>query len=142
MRITQNRPIGGARKSSKKAASDGSGAAFNVESHSSLPQTAPATKAATSLPIGSISALLAVQGDEQQQQRSVAVSRGHDTLDVLDSLKIDVLSGQLSRQKLVHLASLVDKQRHNLGDPALMNVLDHIELRARVELAKFEQNRR
>ena len=97
---------------------------------------------AAALPIGDISALLAVQGDDQERQRSVAVSRGHDTLDALDSLKIDVLSGQVSRQKLVHLAALVDKERLNFVDPALMNVLDHIELRARVELAKFEQNRR
>ena len=142
MRITQNKPISAARRSSKKASSTSSGAVFSVDSHPSLPQTAPSTQVATSLPIGDISALLAVQGDDQQRQRSVAVSRGHDTLDALDSLKIDVLSGQVSRQKLVHLATLVDKQRQNLGDPTLMNVLDHIELRARVELAKFEQNRR
>ena len=142
MRITTNRPISPARKSSRDARSSGSGDVFTLDPHTTLPQTAPSTKVATALPVGDISALLAVQGDDQERQRSVAVMRGHDTLDALDSLKVDVLSGQVSRQKLVHLATLVDKQRQNLGDPTLMNVLDHIELRARVELAKFEKKRR
>ena len=142
MRITQNRPINGAQKSTKNARSSSSDSVFSVATDTPLPQAAASSQVAAALPIGDISALLAVQGDDQERQRSVAVSRGHDTLDALDSLKIDVLSGQVSRQKLVHLAALVDKERLNFVDPALMNVLDHIELRARVELAKFEQNRR
>ncbi len=142
MRIIQNKPVNGVRKSAKGARSSSAEGVFSLDQPSSTPRTAPSTHTASSLPIGDISALLAVQGDDQERQRSAAVSRGHDTLDVLDSLKVDVLSGHVSRQKLLHLASLVDKQRQNLGDPSLMNVLDHIELRARVELAKFEQNRR
>ncbi len=138
----QNKPVNGVRKSTKSARSPSAEGVFSLEPHSSASQTAPSTHVATSIPIGDVSALLAVQGDDQERQRSAAVSLGHDTLDLLDNLKIDVLSGQVSRQKLLHLASLVDKQRQNLGNPDLMNVLDHIELRARVELAKFEQNRR
>ncbi|MCP4934362.1 MAG: hypothetical protein GY927_09195 [bacterium] len=142
MRITQNRPVSGPRKPSKSTPSSSAEGGFSLGSQTSASQTAPSTQVSTSSPIGGISALLAVQGDDHERQRSAAVSCGHDTLDILDSLKIDVLSGQVSRQKLVHLAALVKKPRDNFGDPTLMNVLDHIELRARVELAKMEQNRR
>jgi hypothetical protein len=102
---------------------------------------APALATASALPIGDISTLLAVQGADRESQRSAAISRGHKTLDALDDLRLDVLSGQVSRQKLIHLAHLVEKERVGLSDIELMSVLDHIELRARVELAKFEQAR-
>ena len=59
---------------------------------------------------------------------------------MLDALKLDVLSGQVSRHKLGRLALIVANERAQIADPALQNVLDHIELRARVELAKFEQS--
>ena len=142
MRIPQAGPAKVVRKSSKSSRSSGAGSVFRIEPSSAQSQAAPSTQVASSLPIGDISALLVVQGDDREHQRRVAVGRGYETLDALDALKIDVLSGQVSRQKLVHLSALVDKQRQSIADPGLMNVLDHIELRARVELAKFEQSRR
>ena len=139
MRISQTKAVGATKSKSKAVRSSNGGAVFSLEPSSGPSQTAPSTHVASSLPIGDISALLAVQGDERQRARADAVVRGHETLDALDALKVDVLSGQVTRQKLVHLATLAENQRKNLGDPGLMNILDHIELRARVELAKFEK---
>jgi len=140
MRIMQNKPVERARKSSKAARSSGAGGVFTLDTSPSQAPAASSTQISAPLPVGDISMLLAVQGDDRQRERSIAVDRGYDTLNALDALKVDVLSGQLSRHKLLNLARLVDKQRQHLGDEGLMNVLDHIELRARVELAKFEKN--
>jgi Class II flagellar assembly regulator len=141
MRITENKPVSAVRKSAKKARLNGAGGLFSLdEATDSAPSEAPA-KIEMPMAVGDISTLLAVQENLGEQQKTGAINRGFDTLDALDALKIDVLSGNVSRQKLVNLSALVEKQRSNLSDPALMNLLDHIELRARVELAKFDQNR-
>ena len=93
----------------------------------------------TMLSIGDVSVLLALQNYENgRQQRHEAIRQGFDTLDLLDSLKVDLLSGRIDRRKLTHLMALVEKQRNELNDPELSSVLDQIELRARVELAKLE----
>jgi len=92
--------------------------------------------------ISSIGMLLAVQGvDGDGGGRRQAISQGHETLDALDSLKVDVLAGRISSQKIKNLVALAERQRETVSDPQLANLLDHIELRARVELAKLEQQR-
>jgi len=140
MRILQNKPTSALKKSSRKSSSSRAGARFSVDSAQSLSEAPVAGGLSGVSSIGGISSLLAVQGPQVGQGREGAVRQGFDTLDALDALKIDVLSGQVSRHKLLQLTSIIEKQRSKLGDPALMNILDHIELRARVELAKFEQH--
>ena len=142
MRIQENKAISAARKSSKKQRVSNGGSAFTLDSTNEAAQMPSIQGAMPTQSVGSVSALMAVQGVDGDERRSQAINLGFDTLDALDALKIDVLSGQLSRQKLVHLANLVSEKRANLVDPGLMNILDHIELRARVELAKFEQAQR
>ena len=57
-------------------------------------------------------------------------------LDTLETIKADLLLGQVSEGRLNQLMVLVTQARErNL--PELDDVLDDIELRARVELAKF-----
>ncbi|MCF6199946.1 MAG: flagellar assembly protein FliX [Hyphomicrobiaceae bacterium] len=139
MRIFQNQPTSALKKSSKKSPSSGTSAHFSLDSAQSLSDAPAAGGLGGVSSVGDISSLLALQGPQVDQRREGAVRQGYDTLDALDALKIDVLSGQVSRHKLLQLTSIIEKQRSDIGDPALKNVLDHIELRARVELAKFEQ---
>ena len=58
-------------------------------------------------------------------------------LDILDDIKLALLAGQLPKSKLSRLLSVVERQQGIFSDPRLKDVLDQIELRARVELAKF-----
>ena len=65
-----------------------------------------------------------------------ALRRGNALLDTLESIKADLLVGQVSEGRLNQLMVLIGQARErNL--PGLDDVLDDIELRARVELAKF-----
>tara|TARA_R110000824_G_scaffold390760_20_gene588050 strand:+ start:7168 stop:7629 length:462 start_codon:yes stop_codon:yes gene_type:complete len=66
-----------------------------------------------------------------------AMARGEQMLDILDDIKLSLLAGQVPEMKLTRLLKVVEEQQAQVRDPALGDILDHIELRARVELAKF-----
>lgn len=88
-----------------------------------------------------VDALLSLQetggvGDATTAPRR-AVARGEQMLDILDDIKMALLSGQIPQAKLNRLLSVVEGQQAQVRDPQLADILGHIELRARVELAKF-----
>lgn len=86
---------------------------------------------------GGIEALLALQAaDDPLHARKKAVRRGNALLDTLESIKADLLLGRVSEGRLNQLMVLIGSARErHLGE--LDPLLDDIELRARVELAKF-----
>ncbi len=99
--------------------------------------TSPAGVTATA-PIASVDALIAVQSaDDPVADRGKAHARAAELLDRLDELRADLLLGRVSRQRLGLLADLVRARRATVDDPKLAEVLDEIDLRAQVELAKL-----
>ncbi|MBL8556311.1 MAG: flagellar assembly protein FliX [Phenylobacterium sp.] len=86
-----------------------------------------------------VEALLALQDVESATERKRrSVGRAGRLLDELDELKIALLGGELSAGQLARLARTVREQRAATDDPKLEGVLDEIETRAAVELAKLE----
>jgi hypothetical protein len=85
-----------------------------------------------------IDALLALQGIEEDpaERRKRSVQRGRGALDVLDDLKIGLLSGNLTASTLSRLRDAAANLKTSSGDPGLDAVLSEIELRVEVELAK------
>ena len=85
-----------------------------------------------------IDALLALQGVEEDpaQRRKRSVQRGRGALDVLDDLKIRLLSGNLDSSTVDRLREAATNLKASSGDPGLDAVLAQIELRVEVELAK------
>jgi hypothetical protein len=55
----------------------------------------------------------------------------------LDELRLAILDGRLRPVDLERLTRLVAEQRTAADDPRLAGILDEIELRAAVELAKL-----
>jgi hypothetical protein len=91
-----------------------------------------------SAPLGTLDALLAVQGEgDPAERRRRSLKRGHDLLDTLDKLKAALLSGAVGNGQLQRLAAQVAAQGGSSGDPGLDEVVAHIELRAQVEMAKL-----
>ena len=119
----------------KRAASGG----FSV-SEGETPTQAQAT---TSLrTIGGIDALLALQGEDSPGERKRrAAKRGGIALDVLDELKVGVLSGSIGPTTLTRLKAATAGLREGSGDAGLDTVLAEIELRVAVEIAKFSPRR-
>lgn len=89
-----------------------------------------------------VSALMALQGvEDPTERRRRAIRRGGGLLDRLDDLKLAMLVGEAGEAALERLARQVREDRPEDADPGLNAVLDQIDLRAAVELAKAEIRR-
>jgi hypothetical protein len=73
--------------------------------------------------------------------RRRAVARGTALLDRLEELRLALLTGVVSPEGLGELARQLRDARPTIEDPALGGVLDDIELRVAVELAKYAVGR-
>jgi hypothetical protein len=62
---------------------------------------------------------------------------GEALLERLDDLHLGLLSGRMSIDALERLSVMVAAKRDTVGDPRLSQILDEIEVRAAVELAKL-----
>ena len=88
--------------------------------------------------LGAVTNVLGIQEvDDALARAAKGKLRAQDILDKLEDLRIDLLSGALSREKIMHLAKVVNVRRLEISDPRLAEILDEIDLRAQVELAKF-----
>lgn len=104
--------------------------------------SAPETRAgAPPKAAGNIDALLALQGIEEDpaERRKRSVQRGRGALDVLDDLKIGLLSGNFDASTVHRLRDAAANLKSSSGDSGLDAVLSEIELRVEVELAKAGQ---
>jgi len=90
-------------------------------------------------PIAALDSILMLQGMEDSTQgRSKGLAHGEQLLDLLDSVRDGLLAGGIPRATLNKLAAAVTRRHEAFADPKLQDVLDQIELRAHVELAKLE----
>jgi hypothetical protein len=89
-------------------------------------------------PAANIDALLALQGIEEDpaERRKRSVQRGKGALDVLDDLKLGLLSGNFTAATVARLREAAANLKSSSGDPGLDAVLSEIEVRVEVELAK------
>jgi len=126
--------IGPAAGSVRRTASGG----FSLPDAGSASETR--TAAAPKATAG-IDALLALQGIEEDpfERRKRSVRRGRRALDVLDDLKIGLLSGNFDASTVNRLRDAAADLKSSSGDPGLDTVLSEIELRVEVELAKAGQ---
>jgi len=93
-----------------------------------------------SAPIASIDAVIALQAvDDPAGRKAKAVERGTRILDDLDELRIALLGGRISADQLNRIISAMSARRELSDDHRLEDVLDGIDLRAQVELAKLER---
>jgi hypothetical protein len=85
-----------------------------------------------------ISSILGVQEvDDALARASRGKLRAEDILSRLDDLRLELLGGGLSRDKLMQLSHVVSARRAQIKDQRLTEILDAIDLRAQVELAKY-----
>ena len=102
-------------------------------------QTASVSAASNVMGVDALVALQDVAGPLERRRR--AVGRATRMLDVMDDIKASLLAGELSVGDLDRLRRAVRDERAHTDDPNLEAVLDEIELRAAVEVAKLEQAR-
>lgn len=128
---TQASPAGSAKRTSSSGFSLPDDLASTNETRATVAPKATAN----------IDALIALQGIEEDpvERRRRSVARGKGALDVLDDLKLGLLSGNLDSSTVSRLRDAAANLKSSSGDPGLDAVLSEIELRVEVELAKAGQ---
>ncbi|MBR0696244.1 flagellar assembly protein FliX [Bradyrhizobium lablabi] len=123
--------LGSPTSSTRRTASTG----FSLPEATSVPDEVRSTAAPKAA--ASLDALLALQGvEDPTERRRRSVARGRGALDVLDDLKLGLLSGSFDSSTVSRLRSAAAGLKESSGDPGLDAVLGEIELRVEVELAK------
>jgi hypothetical protein len=126
--------VGGAAGAKRK-----DGAGFSLSGLDEAQASASAAPAAGPAAVSSLDALMALQGaGDPRERRRRAVRRAGRLLDLLDEVKLALLDGGSAAPALERLRAAVREARDGVEDPRLEGVLDEIETRAAVELAKQE----
>lgn len=92
--------------------------------------------------IAKVDSLLAVQGAESATERATKRrmrERGANVLRQLDHLRLAILTGNMSIGQVIDIADVVASHREKITDPNLTAVLDEIDLRAQIEIAKLRK---
>ena len=139
MKIPSIRPGKPAERAKKKGVPEGKGGDF-AGALKKAAESAGSPGVTETAPVGGVEAILAVQevpdtGDEGRRRR--AVRYGDDLLARLEELQLDLLAGAASKDKLADLARTMREQRRTTDDSRLNEIIDEIELRAEVEIAKL-----
>jgi hypothetical protein len=101
------------------------------------PATARAQTTTASAGVSGLDSLLALQGVEDAGERRKRFARkGKSALDLLDALKAELLTADLTPDTLLRLQGSLSELTEKSGTPGLDAVLGEIELRVAVELAK------
>ena len=115
---------------------------FSVPQASGAAPASASQAAAPASAVADLSALMALQGVETAtERRRRAIRRGGTLLDRLDELKIAMLSGEAGEGALERLGRTLREERPEDEDAGLTGLLEQIDLRAAVELAKAEVRR-
>jgi len=95
--------------------------------------------AAEAVPLSNVTMMLSLQEvSDDEIATKKALKHGQVTLDLLEEFRHGLLMGQFSESSIKQLEQLVNNQRQPTNSPKLNAILDDIELRAAVELAKIE----
>lgn len=139
MRVGQTRRTDAGAGSRSARRTSGPGRAFRPATAGGSQRTA-ALRAGPGA-VANLETIISLQSvDEVQDRRRRAMSQGGEVLDLLDELKVGVLSGEVSEAKLARLERVVGRFESVEGESGLKDVLLEIDLRARVELAKLKRS--
>ncbi len=88
-------------------------------------------------PVSALTALLAVQEvDDATEGRKRARRRAESLLDTLEELRLAIMLGEVPLAHLENLAGVLKQRQNKIDDPKLVEIINQIEIRAAVELAK------
>ena len=136
--------VGNVNKSSNDVTASKTKKTTGGASFSSYLQETMSKEDKASLPaasgVSSSDALLAIQmagDDEEQEIRKKLLKRGKNLIENLEEIRDGLLLGSISRESLINISRMVKERRYESADPRLKEIMDEIELRVEVELAKL-----
>lgn len=78
-----------------------------------------------------------VQDEEERQIRQKLVKKGNMLLKNLEEIREGLLVGEIPKEKLIEISRFVKEKDIQSSDPKLQEIMQEIELRVEVELAKL-----
>ena len=136
MRVNDKPPVSGAAVERSAKDAGRSGAIFQVPTQSaSVARTAKVSSIFSAVPLDAVLALQS-EIDQPVSRRKRLVRRGLMMVDKLDQLKVSLLSGQNDARYLDDLATLLTERREDDIPENLTDLLDAVDVRVAVELAK------
>ena len=131
----QSKPADKAKK--KEGATGGAGQAFEsfLAGSSSESSSAGATQS-----IARMDSLLSVQEADDPAARAAKKrmrERSDNILKELEKIKMALLTGRLTLGHVIDMADVVASHREKIIDPRMTAILDEIDLRAQIEIAKM-----
>jgi hypothetical protein len=144
MKIDGTGSARGSAGSKKAARADGTLAGTFAHALHGTDETQESSASGAAAPTSGVGALLAAQEVDDatsgpSRGKGRARARAEALLDRLDEIRVGLLTGTLPAATLRELGRLVQVQRDQVVDPKLAGLLDEIDLRAQVELAKLER---
>ena len=132
-------PSGAGPAAAPRGGGTASASGFTLDGTSGASGVAPTARMAGAGAVSSLDALIALQevGGPLERRRK-AVRRAGRILDVLDEVTLGLLDGGVSSTALDRLVQAVRQERGEADEPRLRDLLEEIETRAAVELAKLE----
>ena len=134
-----NGPSGAGSTAAPRGGGSSTASGFSLDGVGGASDMAPAARTGGVASLGGLDALIALQevGGPLERRRK-AVRRAGTILDVLDEVKLGLLDGGIPPSALDRLVQAVRLERGEADEPRLRELLDEIETRAAVELAKLE----
>ena len=139
MKVGGTKGAGATSKSKKTSGSDAQADA-DFSSYVQTGGVSETSSAATTQSIAQLDALLAVQEVEDSTQKASKKrmqQRSSTILNKLETIRIKMLGGNLTVGHMIDVADVVASHREKIDDPQLTAIIDEIDLRAQVELAKM-----
>lgn len=123
----------------RKKAASGKGGEFaqRLKETAGVMETDGAVEDAPVTAVESILSIQEVPDATDEQSRGQARKYGENLLDHLEALRLDLLAGLVPKDRLAALAQTMRAQKCMTDDSRLREIIDEIELRAEVEIAKL-----
>ena len=130
--------VDGTRKAKK---SDGGDSGF-ADALKEVSGSGEAERAQSTGGVSSVESIFAVQQTSDatdHPSRGLMMDYGGDLLDRLEQIRIAILTGSISKDRLQELARRLRGRKFSSDDPRLNDLVAEIELRVEVEIAKLSR---
>ena len=125
---------------SKRRATSSTGSFADLLASAEASEASPMAHVSDVAATSALNNLLALQEiSDEDVRRKKLLQRGNNLLDSLEQLRRRLLTGSLSQQLLVDIGRQLAVEKQTIMDPRINEIIEDIELRAAVELAKLQK---
>ncbi|MEO5338094.1 MAG: flagellar assembly protein FliX [Magnetospirillum sp. WYHS-4] len=132
--------VSGTRRTGKASAGRGSEFAEQLREAAGIAEAGGVVEGQAMVGVDSILLAQGMGDATEERQRRLARHYGEDLLERLEQIRSDLLAGAIPKERLMNLAQMMRSHKKRCNDPHLNAVIEEIELRVEVEIAKLTRH--